>query len=121
MSVYDAEKEIREYLSNLYTSQPKKPTLKNNTPTAEELSTYIEQSKKYDLVLEEFKTKKDLYESEGLRLYSLLEEKIKDYSGLNDIPEQYRDKVYRYAYSQGHSSGYVEVYQYLCDLVDIFV
>jgi len=47
-------------------------------------------------------------------------EYIKSESGLGKVPEQYRDKLYRIAYERGHSSGFYEVYQELCELVDIF-
>ena len=45
---------------------------------------------------------------------------IKSESGLNDIPEQYQNKVFSKAWSDGHSSGYYEAYQQLCELVEIF-
>lgn len=51
---------------------------------------------------------------------NLIEEYILEESGLNTIPEQYRDKVGRYAYDVSHSSGHYEVYQTLCELVKIF-
>ena len=50
----------------------------------------------------------------------LIEGFIKKESGLFDIPEQYQNKVYYRAYSDGHSAGYYEVYQKLCELVEIF-
>lgn len=40
---------------------------------------------------------------------------------LKKVPERYRDKLYDYACMQGHSSGYSEVYNYLMDLVEIFI
>jgi hypothetical protein len=58
--------------------------------------------------------------SEKSRVYSLLTIKLKEDSGLNTIPEQYRDKVYAYAYEQGHSSGMSEVSIYLERLLQIF-
>ena len=36
------------------------------------------------------------------------------------LPEQYREKVYRLAWQEGHSAGYHEVYQWLTRLVEIF-
>lgn len=52
---------------------------------------------------------------------ALIEEYIRDSSGLNDIvPEEYRAKTYSVAYDLGHSSGYSEVRNYLYDLVNIF-
>lgn len=48
--------------------------------------------------------------------------KIREYidkeSGLNDIPEKYRDKVRSYAWERGHSGGYGEYYNVLCGILD---
>lgn len=50
-----------------------------------------------------------------------IEDFIKKESGLNtSVPEPYRANVWRKAWNDGHSGGYYEVYQELCELVDIF-
>ena len=120
LSVYEAEKEIRDYLNDLWVNKPKEPLLINNKPTKEDIEDYTKKVEQYNIDLAEYKIENEIYESESRRLWDLLEEKIKEDSGLNTIPEQYRDKVYSYAYQRGHSSGYGEVYGYLCDLVNIF-
>lgn len=50
----------------------------------------------------------------------LLEQFIKHEADLDSVPEQYRAKLYSYAWERGHSSGYSEVYGCLEDLVAIF-
>jgi hypothetical protein len=120
LTIYEAQDEIRKYLSPLYASKPKHPLLLGNKPTAEEMKIYSEALLVYEKELQEYETKDDFYRTESGRLWSLLEDKVKEDSGLNDIPEQYRSKVYSYAYELGHSSGYGEVYNYLCNLVNIF-
>jgi hypothetical protein len=54
------------------------------------------------------------------KIESVLEDCIKEHAGLNDIPESSRDKVWNYAWAQGHSDGYYQVYLYLCQVVDLF-
>ena len=49
-----------------------------------------------------------------------LDYKINAEKLLEQVPEQYRDKLWEYAYMQGHSCGYQEVYNYMLDLVEIF-
>lgn len=39
---------------------------------------------------------------------------------LLEVPEKYRKKLKEYAYREGHSGGWSEVYNCLLDLVDIF-
>lgn len=120
LSVYEAEKEIRTYLNDLYVHRPIKPKLKSQTPTEEELTTYVTQTQEYEVALKEYETNNDFYNSESKRLYDILDDIIREDSGLNDIPEEYRSKVYIHAYRQGHSGGYSEVYNCLCNLVEIF-
>lgn len=120
LTIYEAEKQIREYLRELYVNKPREPLLINNKPTKKDIDNYSKEVEQYTLDLAEYKTKKELYTTESNRLWNLLEDKIKEDSGLNEIPEQYRVKVYSYAYQQGHSSGYGEVYGCLIELVEIF-
>ena len=122
LSVHQAESEIRVYLSILHSKEvrPIRPILHTNTPNKEELEEYNSKLDVYTKESAEYEKSVNAYKEEFVRLYGLLEDMIKEDSGLNTIPEQYRDKVYSYAYQQGHSSGYGEVYNYLLDLVDIF-
>ena len=60
------------------------------------------------------------YKKVKIAIENVAVEFIKEMSGLNEIPEQYRDKVYSKAYEYGHSSGLSEVYNTLVDLVEIF-
>lgn len=120
LSVYEAEERIKTYLNTIYVHKPKEPSLKSLKPTEEDMDLFLAEKEKYKTELEEYKIKNTFYGEEIMRLYFLLEEMIKDDSGLNDIPEQYRDKLYNYAWEKGHSSGYSEVYNCLCNLVEIF-
>jgi hypothetical protein len=121
LNIYEAENEIMEYLSPLFTRKPFAPKLKSNSPSAEEIKVYSEAVKTYEEDLSTYRNKNDFYREESNRLYALLKGKVKEDSGLNSIvPEQYRDNVYSYAYQQGHGSGYSEVYTYLLELVNIF-
>lgn len=120
LTIYEAQDKIREHLHEIWADKPRQPILISNKPTKENIDNYTSKVEKYNLDLAEYKTKNDFYRTESSRLWNLLEAKIKEDSGLNDIPEQYRSKVYSYAYELGHSSGYGEVYGYLCDLVNIF-
>ena len=99
----------------------KKPILKKDANSAE--------AKHYSLDLEKYEDELELgsydiakkeYQSMDFEISNLIEDFIKEESGLNDIPKQYRSKVYDIAYNNGHSSGYINIYQHLVDLVDIF-
>jgi len=51
----------------------------------------------------------------------LLEDFIKHESDFeNIVPKKYQKGIYSYAWDKGHSSGYSEVYNELCNLVSIF-
>lgn len=86
-------------------------------------SVYLDYANK----LIEYEKQKEINDKEikEIRLYndnldSIFEEYIKDMAGLNTIPEQYKSKVYSLAYSNGHSGGYVKIYNELLNLIEIF-
>jgi hypothetical protein len=120
MSVYEAQ----EYCDSKKIETPpypKKPFLskekKNDVKAVEE---HLKNLKQYDIEKKTY----DYAVSEIAPINSEIEEVFLEYmkerAGLNTVPEQYRDKVYSFAYQLGHSSGYGEVSNYLMDLVDIF-
>lgn len=117
---FQSENLINEYLTSIFVIKPKEPILKSLRPTSEEIGNYDILKRKHEYELSSYREKKDFYLSERHRLHSLLEDKVKEDSGLNQIPEQYRDKVYSYAYQKGHGSGMSEVKCYLEELVEIF-
>jgi flagellar biosynthesis/type III secretory pathway protein FliH len=102
-----------------YPDRPKRPFLSNKPGSvaaakyAEELALYENENAEY---LESIK----LAREHNRKIDQLIEAFIREESGLNTIPEQYRDKVYRHAYQTGHSSGFSEIYNHLLDLIEIF-
>lgn len=119
-SVFESEKFINDYLSELWEKEPSKPKLLNTSPNKEELEKYNILVVNYERDIKSYKENKIFKDSESLRLYKLLINLVKHDSDLESVPEQYRDKLYNYSYNQGHSSGYSKVYNILCELVDIF-
>ena len=102
-----------------YAEKPVKPKMTGNTS---------EDAKKYAIDLEDYEFQMDVYRelrvecaAHNLAIEQEIESRIKEDSGLNSIPEQYRDKVWSYAWSQGHSAGYHEVQNHLVNLVGIFL
>lgn len=45
---------------------------------------------------------------------------IHEETGLNNLPENQKQKVWNLAWGYGHSSGYYSVYGYLVDLINLF-
>lgn len=105
--------------SVIYPTKPTKPILAKNH-NIEELKLYNEIFEQYikDLAIHntlyaEYITKKNKIECE-------IEEYLWEITGLNEISEQYSDKVWSRAWNEGHSYGYYEVYLKLLSLVEIF-
>ncbi len=100
--------------------QPR-PHQPRNTPTT------VEDAKIVLKQLEEYERLKKIYDQDLTAIEEFnaeIEEAVvafmKDESGLLTIPKQYQDGVYSYAWNQGHSYGYAEVYGHLVELVKIF-
>jgi hypothetical protein len=102
-----------------YPSQPRKPFLKNNANSTEVLE-YAELLKNWEIDNGNHKVNVENYRKNINQINEVIVEFIKDESGLNSIPEQYREKVYAKAWSDGHSNGYHEVYSELVSLVELF-
>lgn len=119
-NVYKAIEYVRK-LEPDYTSRPLKPFLKINASSSE-VKQYATELENYELSLVEYTANKQIRDKEVRQLYDVLEDFIKENSGFYEIvPKDKQDKVWRYAWQQGHSSGYSEVYNYLLDLVELFI
>lgn len=118
-NVYEAIEFVKK-LEPEYKPRPRKPFLSSNA-----ISSEVE---KYAVLLKQFEL--DIADYENLQqsnrelcrdLNSVLEEYIKKEAGLFEtVPEDKQSKVWNYAWQQGHSSGYTEIYNYLLDIVELF-
>lgn len=117
--VYDMIDLIQNSNKYEYSDKPIKPKLKH-PHTSSDVAVYANELIKYETELKAYEENLGKYQIERYRLNDLIEKFIREESGLNYIPVQYRDKVYSYAYSEGHSNGYYEVYNKLLSLVEIF-
>jgi len=119
--IYDAIKHVYEIYLVEYPSapaKPKEPSLKDGVSAA--VIKYGEDFKAWEQAKAEYIERRSAIQKHNGKVNRLIESFIKDQSGLDNIPIQYRDKVYSHAYSDGHSDGYYTVYQKLCSLVEIF-
>jgi len=101
---------------------PRKPSHPYDMNSKEALA-YAEKLREYEEDLVAYKDLLDLYEKQEELMLNIINEIIKEDSGLNSLVfnEKIKGKIWDYAYQKGHSSGLGEVYNELCDLVDIFV
>jgi hypothetical protein len=99
---------------------PVKPRMTTQQPSLGEVQIYSGLLEIYDKAYAEYSKELADVKERTLNIYCTLVDYIREESGLNNIPEQYRSKVYNKAYSDGHAEGYYSVYQHLCNLVEIF-
>jgi len=79
---------------------------------------YIDAYEKYELDMIEYRKQLDAYNAEIGRLREEFKHDALDEFGLLNHPKA--DKIFAYAWEQGHSAGYSEVYNYLSELSDLF-
>lgn len=101
-------------------NHPRPPQKPNSGAAPEEYRIHADLIEKYEAAMVEYNANRDVISKHNHEVDKLIEKYIKSVSGLNDIPEQYRKKVWEKAWSDGHSYGYYEIYQKVVDLVDIF-
>jgi len=105
----------------VYPKRPTKPLQSHFDKNSSGMRMYADKLEEYEKDFEVYTSEMKKYRDHKNILDSQIVDFIKDFSGLNSIvPEQYRSKVYTYAYQQGHSSGYSEVAIILENLVEIF-
>lgn len=102
-----------------YPNRPIRPR-RPDSESPNEYRIYADLLEKYEAAMVEYNANRDVISKHNHEVDKLIEKYIKSVSGLNDIPEQYQKKVWEKAWSNGHSSGYYEVYGELLELVDIF-
>jgi hypothetical protein len=115
------ELEIKERNKIEVPAYKSKPRFNNSSPSSKELkeaAAKVEEWEKYDRKRKRLsKKRRDAVPNMG----DICAEFIKIESGLKDkVPAKYQSKVYSFAWDKGHGSGYMEVYNYLLDLVNIF-
>lgn len=119
LDVYEAIKYV-EKLEPKYIQKPIRPNLKFN-PSSTEAREYTANLEQYETDLVEYEIKNDERSKISGELYLVLEDYIKDMAGLYEVvPKANQSKVWAYAWQQGHSSGYGEIYGYLSELVELF-
>jgi len=102
-----------------YPSSPSKPHMAKGHSSAE-AEIYVSDLKKYEKAKDGCTKEQTVWRQRQSNIDLIIVEYMKDESGFNDIPEQYRSNVYSKAWQDGHSSGFYEVYQCLRGLVEIF-
>ena len=101
-----------------YAEKPIKPRMTGST--AEDARKYALDLEEYEFQMDTYRELRAEYAAHNFAIEQEVESRIKEDSGLNSIPERYRDKVWGYAWQEGHSGGYNDVSNILCELVEIF-
>ena len=113
--------QIQDLLDKIgpYPEKPKKPVLLTGA-TSDDMRKYADAFDEFQVKFAEFEAQRVAYYQCKFDIEQEVIKLICDESGIDSIPEQYREKVYRLAWQEGHSAGYHEVYQWLCRFVEIF-
>lgn len=103
-----------------YPDKPKAPVL-SKRHSEHELEQYVLDFDYYQKADADYKEQLSVYIEEKALLLEALENFIKERTGFERVPEQYRAKVWHLAWDLGHSSGYNSVQYYLEQLIEIFL
>lgn len=118
-SIYEAIEYVKS-LEEPYVRRPIKPLPKINA-NSKELREHLEVLEQWELEISEYGKVSKKQREDSCERNSILEDYIKDQSGLYTVvPKDKQDKVWAYAWQQGHSSGYSEVAYYLQEIIEIF-
>lgn len=98
--------------------RPAKPKLLELTAAA--ARKFAAEYEAWERDMEDYKIAIGLIRDHNSAVESLIEDYIRRESGLTEIPAQYQDNVWKYAWRESHSGGFYEVFMTLCELVGIF-
>ena len=118
--VYETIQAAQKELMVPRIQSPKRPQIKGDLRMIERLRQLSNETEIWASEMQTYESEMATIRLHNMKVDALILAFIKKESGLNDIPEQYQNKVFSKAWSDGHSSGYYEVYQQLCELVEIF-
>ena len=102
-----------------YPQRPSKPSLASKH-TADDVKIYLAKLSIWEEKMVEHDEQMIVYKNAKGKIIDTIVEFIKDEAGFDFVPDKYKEKVYEYAYSEGHSYGYYEVFLKLNSLVYIF-
>ena len=111
-----------EFAKTFYPEYPlrvAKPILSKN-PTSSEALAYAHMLEIYEKRVIEHDALMVEYNKTTKKVNSVIQNYICDEAGLDSVPAKAKDKVWEKAWSDGHSSGYYEVYIHLQELVKLF-
>ena len=114
--------QIQDMLDKIgpYPEKPRKPVLHTGA-NSEAIRVYAGAFAVYEGKFAEFEANRIVYYQRKGEIEHMVADLIKSESGLDSIvPALYRDKIWSIAWEEGHSSGYYEVYKWLCKLVEVF-
>lgn len=100
-----------------YPVGPKKPFLKH-AHTSEEAVKYAKDLKAYESILPTYRELRDNWRAKDSELHSQFKKDALEEVGLTNHPKA--DKIYAFAYEEGHSCGLNEVWNYLQNLAELF-
>ena len=123
IGVYDRVFDLVDKAQSLqlkYPERPTKPTLPKN-PTSTDYIKMGELMRQYETDFAEYKEKYNDVASYNSNIDLLIANFIRAESGLDKLPlsETVKNKIYDKAWEDGHSSGFIQVYYELVELVDM--
>lgn len=102
-----------------YEFKPKKPS-GGLSSTATDLRKMADDLDRYEIEKDKFDWWVKTVSDYNTAVNQLIEDYLKAEAGLDRVPEKSRAKVWSKAWADGHSSGYLEVFYHLRELVDLF-
>ncbi len=102
-----------------YPTAPKKPILKHDH-TSEEARNYADSLDSYDIFKKDYDDFMNQYRLRDGEVNDIIKCFLWEITGLNQLQNVNKDKVWHKAYEDGHSSGWYEIWLQLIDLMEIF-
>ena len=101
-----------------YPKKPSKPRLSSSTPSISEIKQYQNDIADFEIKEIAHKSSLQAYREEEGRLHNLFKQDLFDELGISNHPK--KDKIFEYAWQEGHGGGLSAVLSQADEIVEFF-
>ncbi len=103
-----------------YPNRLTKPRIPLGSSSSYMVKEYAEELAKWESAMEKFKAERKVYDDKDQELERIFRNDALQELGYDKLPEWQQNRIYAYAYEQGHSGGLSEIWNVLDNMTTLF-
>jgi hypothetical protein len=112
---------VDEYMGQLvYPNRPEKPKTPPSGAASSEVIEYAHKLQKWEADMDDFKQEMEGYKYQRMEMEESAAKFLLSESGWSSVDQDRANKAWAYAWRAGHSCGYNDIFNILCETYDYF-